>query len=114
MEVSDFLYMFFVLGLLLGLMYLLLFLMKKYLYSFNSKVNKKIKMEVLNTQAILPKKFVSVVKINDKIYLLGISENSVNLIDKLDEDKLVIDDQSEWEEEKLGFKEIFKKNLGMK
>ncbi|MFA8341681.1 MAG: flagellar biosynthetic protein FliO [Rhodothermaceae bacterium] len=113
MQVSDYLYMFFVLALLLGVMYLLLFLMKKYLYSFNSKGNKKIKMEVLNTQAILPKKFVSAVKINDKVYLLGISEQSVNLIDKLD-DIEIVEDQTTSVQSEYSFKEIFKKNLGMK
>jgi len=113
MQVSDFLYMFFVLALLLGVMYLLLLLMKKYLYSFNSKGNKKIKMEVLNTQAILPKKFVSVVKINNKIYLLGVSEQSVNLIDKLD-DVEIIEEQNNLTQSEQGFKEILKKNLGLK
>ena len=113
MGLTDYLYMFFVLALLLVVMYSLLYLMKKFIYSSGSKGNQKIKMEVLNTQAILPKKFVSVVKINGKIYLLGVSEQSVNLIDKLDENEVDLE-SIESEVQETSFKEIFKKNLGMK
>lgn len=114
MGTSDFLYMFFVLALLLGVMYSMLYLMKKYLYSFNKKGNRKVKMEVLTTQAILPKKFISAVKINNKVYLLGISEQSVNLIDKLNEEEIEIENSDAAEANEQSFKEIFKKNLGIK
>lgn len=113
MGLNDYLYMFFVLILLLGVMYSLLYLMKKYLFSFNTKNKKNIKMEVLNTQTILPKKYVSAVKINNKVYLLGISEQSVNVIDKLNEEDIEIQDLAINTPE-TSFKEILKKNLGIK
>ena len=48
------------------------------------------RINILSTQAILPKKYVSVVQFNDTVYLFGVSDQSVNLIDKFDSDYLEI------------------------
>ena len=69
----------------MGMMYVLLYLVKKYLYSFDKKGTSNSKIKVISTQTILPKKFVSLIKLNNTVYLLGISDQSVNLIDKIDE-----------------------------
>lgn len=85
MTVWNIVYIFIILVLLLGLMYGLLWLMKRYFYSNKKFRPNALGIEVISTQLIMPKKFISAVKIHDKIYLLGISEQSVNFIDKLDE-----------------------------
>jgi flagellar protein FliO/FliZ len=81
----DILEIFLILLVLLGIMYLMLLALKKFFYSHETKGSKLYKMKVLSTQAIMPKKYVSIVKIQDKLYILGISDQSVNLIDKTDE-----------------------------
>ena len=59
-------------------------------------------------KSILPKKFVSVVKFNDTVYLLGVSDQSVNLIDKLDSNSLVEAEETESSTEKPNFLQINK------
>jgi flagellar protein FliO/FliZ len=59
--------------------------MKRFLYKNGGKNSGRLDIKVLSTQLIMPKKFLSIVKVQEKYFLLGISENSVNLIDKLDD-----------------------------
>lgn len=114
MNFFDILKIFLVLGLLLGVMYVLLYLVKKYFYSFEGKGSKHIKIEMLSTQAIMPKKYVSVVKIFDKIFVLGVSDHSISVIDKMDD---IPEDfkQPERHTNKEGnFLDLLKKNMGIK
>lgn len=109
MSYWDILNIFFVLALLLGAMYGILFIMKKYLYSFGGKKNFTANIEIIAVQPILPKKYIAIVKIKDKIYLLGVSDQSVNLIDVIDDDGSF--DKSIPKNKEQNFLEIFKKNL---
>ena len=81
----DIVKIFAVLLILMGVMYMLLFLVKKYLYTFDKRNSKIFNINVLTTQAIMPKKFISVVRVHDKLFVLGVSDNAINLIDKLDD-----------------------------
>lgn len=81
-----------VLLLLLGTMFGILWLMKRFIYKFDVKTNNNLGIKVLTTQAILPKKYISLVKFQDRVFLLGISDNSINVIDKMDSEDLGIKD----------------------
>lgn len=110
---GEILKLFFILGILLGVMYLLLYFVRKYLYAFDKNISGKIKINVISTQGLAPKKMVSAVKIKDKIYILGVCDNSITLLDKLDCDETELNSA----EEKISggsFIEILKKNLRVK
>ena len=114
MKTWDIIQIFLILGVMMGIMYALLDLVKKYFYSFDKKGSPESKVSVLSTQSILPKKFISVVKFNDTVYLLGVSDQSVNLIDKLDSNCLGESEYVESSTEKPNFLKLLKNNMGIK
>ena len=114
MNYWDIVKVFVILLIMLGVMYLLLYLVKKYLYSFDKKGSNTLKIKVLSTQTILPKKYVSIIKFHDQLYLIGISDQSINLLDKLDQ---FIDDSNldqDVNTEKPNFLKLLKKNMGLR
>jgi flagellar biosynthetic protein FliO len=113
-ETWDILKIFIILGIMMGIMYGLLYLVKKYIYSFDKKGNNNSKIKVISTQTILPKKFVSLIQLNNTIYLLGVSDQSVNLIDKFDEEELVEEEKSQSEFPRQNFLKLLKANMGFK
>ena len=114
MDFWNVLYLIFVLSILVGLMYLVLFLMKKFLFAYAPKGISKSGIDVITVKTIMPKKYLAIVKVNDKNYLIGISDTNINLIDKLDDitlnDEIITDNSNN----NLSFKELLKKNLGIK
>lgn len=114
MNTWDIMQVFLILGVMAGIMYGLLYLVKKYFYSFEKKGGVDSRISILSTQAILPKKYVSVVKFNETVYLLGVSDHSVNLIDKLDSDYLDENIEPNSEIEKPNFLKLLKHNMGIK
>ncbi len=92
----DIVKIFVVLLLLLGLMYALLFLVKKYLYQSGSSGSGKPKIKVITTQMLMPKKFISVVQVLDKVYVLGVTDHAFTLIDKkeLSESDIAFSDEN--------------------
>ena len=114
MNTWDIMQVFLILGVMAGIMYGLLYLVKKYFYSFEKKGGVDSRISILSTQAILPKKYVSVVKFNDTVYLLGVSDHSVNLIDKLDSGYLDENNETNNEIEKPNFLKLLKHNMGIK
>lgn len=87
---------------------------KKYLYTFDKKGNNNSKVKIISTQTILPKKFVSVIQFNNNVYLLGVSEHSINLIDKVDENIFVQESNNSLEKPKQNFLNLLKANMGIK
>ena len=71
------------------------------------------KINILSTQGIAPKKAVSVIKIKKKIYVLGVSDESITLIDKLDSEESDEEPAIEMPEGK-NFLSILKSNLRIK
>lgn len=114
MNTWDIIQVFLILGIMAAIMYGLLYLVKKYFYSFEKKGGADSRISILSTQAILPKKYVSVVKFNDSVYLLGVSDHSVNLIDKLDSDYLDEISDPNNKTEKPNFLKLLKYNMGIK
>jgi flagellar protein FliO/FliZ len=99
--------------LIIGLLYFLMRYVKKSGFSFKPKNSKLFNMKVINTQMIMPKKFISVVKVNDTFLVLGISDHSVNLLKEYDGLK----EEEETPVESSGngnFLDHFKKNLGLR
>lgn len=78
----DIVRIFFVLILLLGIMYGLLYLVKKYIYTPGSSSGKSHGIKILSTQMIMPKKFISIIQIIDTVYIIGITDQSLTLLDK--------------------------------
>jgi len=109
----DVVKIFLILGAMMGIMYALLYLVKKYFYSFEKKGEDSTNVQVLSTQVILPKKYVSVIRFNNSTYLLGVSEQSVSLIDKIDELEETRTTTNVGEE-KPNFLSLLKKNMGFK
>jgi len=99
---------------MIGLLYGVLYFVKKYSMPYGGKKLKSVKINVLSTQAIMPKKYLSIVQVQGKVLLIGVSDHSINLIKELD--------GIDWEEEesnmqplvKNNFIEQLKKNLGLR
>lgn len=67
--------------LIIGLLFGLLLLVKKIQFKGSRIIQSNIK--VVHTLMLMPKKYLSFVKINDKIFVLGVSEQNINLIKEL-------------------------------
>ena len=94
------------------LLFGVLLLLKKYSFSLSGKKMQSLNVNIIHNQLILPKKYLSLVRVQNKILLLGISENNITLLKELD-DTLKKDDDF-LSDEKPNLIEIFKQNLGIK
>ena len=113
----DLVKVFFPLILIVGLLYTILHFVKKSGFSLRggkSKISKNFNIKVISTQAIMPKKFISIVKIKDKFLVLGVSENSINMLKEFD-DEIPYEEQPNYESNnENNFLTILKKNLGIR
>lgn len=114
MGFGDILQIFFVLFVLLGIMYAMLYLVKKYLFTFDKRASKLVNISVLSTQVLMPKKYISVVKIREKVYVLGVSDNSITLLDKQEDFTKDLQNEEINPSEKKNFLDILKQNMGRK
>lgn len=122
MEFLNIIKVIFLLIFILGLMYGTLYLARKYFFTFDKNSKKLIKIKVLSTQMIMPKKYIQVVQVHDKILVLGVSDHSINLLEEINssvtsrlvEEETVRHEGSFKDNFKDNFVEILKKNLGMK
>jgi len=87
-----------------------LWLVRRYSAPGKGRQNSKISISVVSTFQLMPKKFLSLVKVEDKIFLLGISEHSINLIKELDIDQENLESISEGRENN-NFVDFFKSAL---
>jgi len=98
--------------LILGLLYAALLFVRKSGFLLNKNQRKLSQIKVVSTQAIMSKKYISVVKVEGSYLVLGISENSINLLKELD--SIEEENSEDNEKEKKTFLEVFKRNLGTK
>ncbi|MCF6270025.1 MAG: flagellar biosynthetic protein FliO [Melioribacteraceae bacterium] len=98
--------------LILGLLYAALLFVRKSGFLFNKDQRKISQIKVISTQAIMSKKYISVVKVQGSFLVLGISDNSISLLKELDSIEEDISEDNE--KEKKTFSEVFKQNLGIK
>lgn len=97
----------------LGMLYGVLLLVRKYSFSMSGKKIKNLHIDVVHNQLILPKKYLSLVRIKDKLLVLGISENNITVLKEFDYAEF--SDRADSDSESKGnFVEILKQNLGMK
>lgn len=99
--------------LIIALLFFALIMVRRYSFSINGKKAKLLRIEVLNNHLILPKKYLSVVRVQDKIFLLGISENNITLLKEYDYNPTLEEDISQSEFKKTFF-DLLKQNLGMR
>ncbi len=98
--------------LVLGLLYAALLFVRKSGFVINKNQRRLSQIKVISTQAIMSKKYITVVKVQGSYLILGISDNSINLLKEID--SIEEENSEDNEKEKQTFLEIFKQNLGMK
>ena len=108
MSFLDILKLIFPLLLICLMLYGLLLFVKK--YSFKRGGNALMDIKVLNNQLIMPKKFISVVKVKDKLLILGVSDSSITLLKEIDADENDFMNESDINSN-YGFADVFKKFL---
>lgn len=112
-NIWDILKALFPLVIIIGILYLVLRYVRRFYAPVKGINVSNYEIKVLTTQMIMPKKYVSILKIKDKILVVGMSENSMNLLkeleleegDKIDTSQMV---------EKNSFVDLFRKNLSLK
>ena len=113
----DVIKVFFPLVLIVGLLYTVLHFVKKSGFSIrgsNSKLYKNLNVKVISSQMIMPKKFISIVKIKDKFLVLGVSENSINMLKEFDDENEYDEPVYNEKNSENNFLSILKKNLGIR
>ena len=110
MGVSDLLNAFIPLLIIFGLLYAILIVVKKFSFTSKAKVSKSLSVNVISNQMILPKKYISVVRVKDKLLVLGISDASINLLKEIDYDEQ-LDQEFSNDDNKASFLDVLKRNL---
>ena len=117
MSFLDILGAFVPLIIIVALLYGALIFVRKYGYNQKGKEVAPVNIKVVSTKMIMPKKFVSIIKIEDSLLVLGISENSISLLKEIEntsENLTLNSDQLKSNNHGESFIEILKKNFGMK
>lgn len=95
------------------LLFGVLVLVRKYSFSLSGKKLQSLHVDILHNQMIIPKKYLSLVRVKDKIFVLGLSENNITLIKEFDYDEN-FESEFDGKELKPNFVDVLKQNLGMK
>jgi len=80
---GDVIYVFVVFVILLAAVYLAVFFMKKMMFRYDNSAMQNVAIDLIAIRGIMPKKYVGIVKVNKDFYLIGISENNITMLDKL-------------------------------
>jgi len=99
--------------LIVGLLYGVLLFVKKYGVPIKGNKAGSVHINVLSSQMIMPKKFISIVKVEDKLLVLGVSEHSITLLKELNQPEETQNQNISFNE-KNNFLDVLKKNLGLK
>ncbi|AFN75372.1 flagellar biosynthetic protein FliO [Melioribacter roseus P3M-2] len=92
-----------------------LYFVKRYTFTMKGGKRMPLKIEVLSNQLIMPKKYLSIVRVEDKIMLLGVSEAGITLIKEFDSIDLPDNNETQnGDNQKKSFYELLKQNLGMR
>ena len=76
------------LGLVLALMFGLTYLLRRYVVAGGTAASQPLPIELLGRKTLQPKKSVVVIKVADKVLVLGVSEQSMQLLTELTEEEL--------------------------
>jgi flagellar protein FliO/FliZ len=102
---------------IVALLYGVLVLVKKYGYNLRGKEYSAIDIKVISTKMIMPKKYVSVIKVENKLLVIGVSDSSINLLKELEDTELYLNPVEPGLQvpgNNNSFLDMMKKNLGMK
>ncbi len=83
MAFSQIIQVFSALCFIVGILLLSYWIAKKFFIPWQT-INNKGDIKVLETKMILPKKYISIVRIKDKILAIAIADNSMTLLSELD------------------------------
>lgn len=98
---------------IIGVLYVVLRYVKKFYAPVKGINVSNYQIKVLATQMIMPKKYVAILKIKDKVLVVGMADNSINLLKELEieeSDKIA----PGTEVEKNSFVDLLRKNLSLK
>lgn len=98
---------------IIGILYLVLRYVRKFYAPVKGVNISNYQVKVLTTQMIMPKKYVAVLKIKEKVLVVGMADNSISLLKELNVEKEDIDGTNVIVE-KNSFVDLFKKNLSLK
>ena len=99
--------------LIVGMLYGVLFFVKKFGISFKGNKKGSVAINVISSHMIMPKKYISVVKVDDKLLVLGVSEHSISLLKEMDQPEDLSKTFSD-NDNKSNFLDLLKKNIGLK
>ena len=99
--------------LIVGMLYGVLYFIRKYGISFKGNKTGSVAINVLSSKMIMPKKYISVVKVDDKLLILGVSDHSITLLKEVDRPEET-EQPFAGNENKINFMDLLKKNLGLK
>lgn len=109
----DILKAFFPIIVILGILFLILRYVRKFYAPVKGINTSNFQIKVLATQMIMPKKYVAILKIKDKVLVVGVAENSVNLLKELELEASDIIEPGTTVE-KNSFVDLLRKNLSLK
>jgi flagellar protein FliO/FliZ len=113
MDFLDVIKMLLPLLIIIAMLYGLLMVVRKYSFSLSKGKTSGINIKIIGTQMLLPKKFISVVRVKDKMLVLGVSEASITLLKEIDaEEDEMLDNEDDLHNS--SFTDMIKKNLGMR
>jgi len=108
MNVSQMFQVFSALCFIVGLLLLFYWIAKRFFIPWQA-ANNKGDIEVLETKMILPKKYISIVRIKGKVFAVAISEGSMTLISELDSNDFISDNKNGDNVKTINFKDQLKR-----
>ena len=113
MSLIDIVKAFIPLIIIIVLLYGVLLLVKKYGTSFKGNKYSVVPIKVLSSQMIMPKKFISIVRVEDKLLVLGVSDNSITLLKELEPSEEA-EEIPNHQKNDNNFLDLLRKNLGLR
>lgn len=108
MSLIEILKLVFPLFLIIALLYGVLLFVKKYQFR-GSKISSD-NLKILTTMMLMPKKYLSVIKVNNKVLILGVSEQSITLLKEMNAEEFNLNDENQFSDNQ-NFLDLFKKMI---
>lgn len=108
MSFIEILKLVFPLFLIVALLYGVLLFVKKYQFR-GSRISAD-NLKILTTMMLMPKKYLSVVKVNNKVLILGVSEQSITLLKEMNAEEFNLNDENQFSDNQ-NFFDVFKKMI---
>ena len=101
------------------LVFAILFFVKKFVYKdftgFSKKAN--LSFKILSQVSLLPKKSIFLVKVFDRILVVGVTDTAINTLSEINDKGVIEDIESSFSEKNIDdtkFLNILKSNIGIK